>query len=428
MNKQPLTVSALTKYIKYTMDHDPNLTHVLLKGEVSNFKHHSRGHFYFTLKDDGAQMSAIMFSSHAKNVPFKLEDGLTIIVEGFVSVYLAGGSYSINVTSIQLDGVGELYLKFEQLKEKLSQAGLFDPKHKKPIVPFPGRIGVITSDTGAAIRDIISTIERRYKACEVILFPTLVQGERGKDSIIESIKRANQYGGIDTIILGRGGGSIEDLWCFNEEEVAMAIYESQIPIISAVGHETDFTISDFVSDVRAATPTAAAEIAVPNTRDVILYLDNLKQRMSQKCLNLVNHYHHALGRIENSYVFQNPVRILEQHLFKCDRLMQRLENKSPKAQVTLSLEKLESLNNHLNYRYQAIVNREQHRFTHLIDKLELVNPLNLLTKGYSIAKKEGKSIRSVQDVAIEDRLTLQLTDGALTVEVLEKGGENHESK
>jgi exodeoxyribonuclease VII large subunit len=398
---------------------------VYLKGEVSNFKYHASGHFYFTLKDEASQISAVMFKKQASNIPFKLENGMTVLVEGFISLYLVSGQYQINISSMQLDGVGDLYLKYEQLKEKLAKKGYFDPQYKKAIVPFPNRIAVITSDTGAAIRDIISTIERRYKACEVIVFPTLVQGEFAKKAIVESIQAANLYGGIDTIILGRGGGSIEDLWNFNEEDVATAIFNSEIPIISAVGHETDFTISDFVSDVRAATPTAAAEIAVPNTRDVINFIEQIKQRMNQNLFHKLNQIEKNLKRIHQSFVFQTPNRLFEQHYFKSDRLQQRLEASSPKAFVSLSQEKLTSMQRQLDDRYKWLVKSLNQRFTHLIEKLEFVNPLNLLTKGYSIVKKADVTINRVTDVEINDQLSIILTDGTLSVLVNSKDG-SHE--
>lgn len=424
MSKQPLTVSALTKYLKYTFDHDVNLQNILLKGEVSNFKHHSRGHFYFTLKDDQAQINAVMFQSQSKNVNFKVEDGMDVIVEGHLSLYVAGGSYQIYVSRIILDGIGELYLKFEKLKEQLAKEGLFDSQNKKPIPRFPNRIAVITSNTGAAIRDIVSTIERRYPVCELLIFPTLVQGEQAKHAIVESLQKANSIGGIDTIILGRGGGSIEDLWCFNEEIVARAIYESKIPIISAVGHETDFTISDFVSDMRAATPTAAAELAVPNRNEVLQYLSNLKQRASQTMYNRLNNQHVLLNKLQNSYVFQNPKRILEQHHYKIDHYVQRLERNSPKSKLELHLEKLNGLKERLTYQYKNKIVMENHRFIQLIDKLELVNPLSILTKGYSITKKEEMTIKQINDVNINDEIDVLLQDGTLRCLVKEKVSKN----
>lgn len=270
MNDKYINISQLTRYIKYKIDNDIHLQDVYLKGEISNFKAHTRGHFYFTLKDEEARISAVMFSSNASKVKFSPQDGMKVLVTGKISVYPANGSYQIYVNEMLEDGIGNLYIAFEQLKKKLAQEGLFDESHKKEIPKIPMHIGVITAPTGAAIRDITSTIKRRWPIAEVILFPALVQGEMAKDSVVNQIKLADTYK-LDVLIIGRGGGSIEDLWCFNEEEVARAIYHASTPIISAVGHEVDFTIADFVSDMRAPTPTGAAEMAVPNKSDVENY-------------------------------------------------------------------------------------------------------------------------------------------------------------
>ena len=257
MNDKYITVTQLTKYIKYKIDNDANLNEVFLKGEISNFKAHSRGHYYFTLKDEGSRINAIMFASATKGIKFIPQDGMKVLVTGKISVFEANGGYQIYVNDMLEDGVGNLYIAFEQLKKKLEMEGLFDPSIKKKITKIPNRVGVVTAPTGAAIKDIISTIKRRWPLVEILLFPSLVQGENAAVDIVKQIKRAENYN-LDTLIVGRGGGSIEDLWPFNEEIVARAIYECQIPVISAVGHEIDFTISDFVADLRAPTPTGAA--------------------------------------------------------------------------------------------------------------------------------------------------------------------------
>ena len=270
--KTYLTVTALTKYIRYKFDNDVHLVSVLLEGEISNFKRHSRGHFYFTLKDSNAQISATMFYSEAKKVLFEPKDGMKVLVKGSVSVYEPQGIYNINVVEMEEKGVGSLYLAYEKLKKELQEGGYFDPSHKKPLPEFPKAIGVLTSPTGAAVRDCIQTIGRRYPMAKIYVYPTLVQGEEAKHSVVKNIELANEQGLVDVLIVGRGGGSIEDLWAFNEKIVAMAIYNSKLPIISAVGHETDTTIADLVADKRAATPTAAAELATPN-------LENLKNSL-----------------------------------------------------------------------------------------------------------------------------------------------------
>lgn len=426
MNTEPLTVSALTKYIKYIFDHDTNLSRVLVKGEVSNFTHHSRGHFYFTLKDEGAQIKAVMFRQHAQSVSFKIEDGMKVIVEGYVSVYVAGGSYQIQVEQLHVDGIGELYLRFEQLKKKLAQEGLFDERYKKPLPRFPKRIAVITSPTGAAIRDIITTIERRYRLAEVILIPTLVQGTQAKQSIVQSIKRANQLEDIDVIILGRGGGSIEDLWCFNEEDVAYAIFHSKVPIVSAVGHETDFTISDFVSDRRAATPTAAAEIVVPNSQDILVYLDQLKLRLSQGLTARYQQVELRLKRIRESFIFKNPTRMLEQYYYRLDSIHKRLEMKSPKVQLQLVTQQLDNFRKQLNDYYMNIIREHRSLFERTVEKLELVNPLGVLQRGYAIVKKDDRTVQSIHEVDVDDRLQLELKDGVINVKVKEKGERKYE--
>ena len=267
--KQYLSVTALTKYIKYKLEGDTHLKQIYLKGEISNLTKHSRGHYYFSLKDENAQIKAIMFSSATKSLAFDPKDGDKVLAYGAISVYEPSGSYSIQIYQMEPDGIGALYLAYEKLKEELEEKGYFSQTRKKPIPKYPSAIGVITSPTGAAIRDIIHTIERRYPLTKLILYPALVQGDTAKESIRDQINKANQDSLVDVLIVGRGGGSIEDLWAFNERVVAEAIYASKIPIISAVGHETDFTISDFVSDLRAPTPTAAAELATPDRKSVV---------------------------------------------------------------------------------------------------------------------------------------------------------------
>jgi len=281
-NDKYITVSRLTRYIKYKIDNDTNLQEVFLKGEISNFKAHTRGHYYFTLKDENSRINAIMFSSQTKNIKFIPEDGMKVLVTGKISVYEANGGYQVYVSDMIEDGVGNLYIAYEQLKKKLEQEGLFAKEKKKSIPKIPKRVGVITAPTGAAIRDIISTIKRRFPLTEIILLPALVQGAEAAPSILEQIKRAEEYN-LDTLIVGRGGGSIEDMWCFNDEEVAYAIYNCNIPIISAVGHEIDFTIADFVADLRAPTPSAAAELAVTDISE-LEYNINLFQRRLRMAL------------------------------------------------------------------------------------------------------------------------------------------------
>ena len=287
MNEKYLTVGAINRYIKYKLDNDEALQTVFVKGEISNFKAHSSGHLYFSIKDESGKINAIMFSSSAKKLNFIPADGVKVLIIGRISVYEATGGYQIYVSDMQEDGMGNLYIAFEKLKKQLQSEGLFDETHKKKIPKYPSKIGVITANTGAAIKDILSTIKRRYKIAEVILFPSLVQGENAASDIVRNIKLASNYD-LDVLIVGRGGGSIEDLWPFNEEIVARAIYECPIPIISAVGHEVDYTIADFVADLRAPTPTGAAEMAVPNMSDLVSHITQMKIRLNENIIKKIN--------------------------------------------------------------------------------------------------------------------------------------------
>ena len=356
MNKEYLTVSQLTKYIKYKLDNDVNLREVYLKGEISNFKAHTRGHFYFTIKDEGSRINAVMFASSASKVKFTPEDGMKILVTGRISVYEATGGYQIYVNEMMEDGVGNLYVAFEQLKKKLASEGLFDERRKKPIPKIPERVGAITAPTGAAIRDIISTINRRFPLTEVILFPSLVQGEGAKEDIVRQIERAKDYN-LDVLIVGRGGGSIEDLWAFNEEIVARAIFDCPIPIISAVGHEIDFTIADFVADLRAPTPTGAAEIAVPNKSDVINYINQLNLRCQKNIKTILELKKKRLDSIKSHYILNNPLDLYSAKIQKLDYLTESLVKK-----------------------YKNIIDKEKIKLNNIKTRPLFSNPLVILDK------------------------------------------------
>ena len=315
-----LTVGALTRYLKYKFDSDDNLKKVYLKGEISNFKPHTSGHYYFSIKDYTSKINAVMFSNKVYSLTFTPTDGMKVLVTGRVSIYEATGNYQIYVEEMIEDGLGNLYIAFEQLKQKLAQEGLFDSKYKKTIPKIPSRIGIITAPTGAAIKDILSTIKRRFPICETILFPSLVQGENAALDIVRNIKLAENYN-LDVLIVGRGGGSIEDLWPFNEEIVARAIFDCPIPVISAVGHEIDYTISDFVADLRAPTPTGAAELAVPNMIDLIRYIEQLKIRLSENILKKVNYQKLYLDSLKNSFIIKNPIIMYENKKQYLDNIM-----------------------------------------------------------------------------------------------------------
>ena len=395
MQDKYVTISRINNYLKAYFDNNPHLQHVYLKGEISNFKNHSRGHLYFTLKDEQSRLSAVMFQTNALKLNFEPEDGMNVLVEGRISCYPAQGSYQIYVEKMEVDGVGNLYIEFEKLKKKLAAEGLFDPKLKKQIPKYPTKIGVITAPTGAAIKDILSTIKRRYPICETILFPCLVQGKSAAPDIVKQIKTAQDYD-LDVIICGRGGGSIEDLWAFNEEIVARAIFESKIPIISAVGHEIDFTIADFVSDLRAPTPTGAAEMAVPTISDVKFMINQLTLR-SNKCMNnIIEIKKNKLNAIKDSFILKNPLSIYE-----------------------IKEQKLDMLIDNLNKNIKNILINKNHELVLLANTLKLVNPLNILDRGYSVVKKDNKVIKDIKDINKEDNIDIRIKNGNIKAKVLE---------
>ncbi len=417
MNDKYITVSSLTKYIKYKIDNDINLQEVFLKGEISNFKAHSRGHFYFTLKDEESRINAIMFASSASKIPFVPQDGMKVLVSGKISVYESTGAYQIYVSDMVEDGVGNLYIAYEQLKKKLQEEGLFQDDKKKKIPKIPEKIGIVTAPTGAAIRDILSTINRRWPYVTTYLFPALVQGMDAKDDVARQIKRADAAS-CDVLIIGRGGGSIEDLWCFNEEVVARAIYDAKTPIISAVGHEVDFTIADFVADVRAPTPTGAAEMAVPNQTDVRTHLKQLEIRSTKAINNMVNLQKERLVQITNKYIFKNPSSIYEpkEQIFShtLDKLKLASTNLIDKKQKNLDIFK----NSFIFKNPDLLLDKKKNKYLQLISKLEPLSPLLTLKRGYTITKKDGVAITSAKNLKKKDRLAIDFSDGSVDVEVL----------
>ena len=414
MEKRYITITTLNKYLKNKFDTDPNIQTLGLKGEISNFKGHTRGHLYFTLKDEGSRINAVMFSTYASKLNFVPKDGMKVLVVGRVSVYEPTGGYQIYVNEMIEDGVGNLYLKFEELKKKLSNEGLFDPTHKKSIPKFPKKIGIVTAPTGAAIRDILSTIKRRFPSTETILFPALVQGELAKDDIVRQIKKADSYN-LDVLIVGRGGGSIEDLWAFNEEIVARAIYECNTPVISAVGHEIDFTISDFVSDLRAPTPTGAAEMAVPNIIDVKNFINQLSIRLNKDIQNTLEINTKKIDVLKKSYVLSNPLASFEIKEQKLDILLDNI-NKRIKYILDINNKKLDVLkNNYILNNPDNIINNFNNTYELLINKLNLLNPLNVLSKGYCVVKKDNKCIKDINDINIKDKLNIKLYKGNVDV-------------
>lgn len=394
-----LTVSQINGYLKKIVDDDVNIKSVFVSGEISNFTNHIKtGHFYFTLKDEKTSIKAVMFKGNALALRFTPENGMKVIVFGSVQLFERDGICQIICADMQPEGIGALYLAFEQLKEKLSKVGLFDESHKKALPELPKRIGVVTAKTGAAIHDILNVLGRRYPIGEVVLIPSLVQGENAPDSICDAIKKAERLN-LDVLIVGRGGGSIEDLWAFNDEKVAYAIYNCEIPIISAVGHEVDYTISDFVADVRAATPSAAAELVAPS-------VINLSQMLFSMLQN-------ARAKVENK-VWESSKTL--------DNLKQRLQSKSPELSLEKSEKELAMLKKSLNYSLEHLADIKSSTFLRFLEKLEALSPLKVLTRGYSITFSDEKAVTSVNDTEVGKEIITRLTDGTLysTVTRLQK--------
>ena len=417
MTDKYISVSQLTRYIKYKIDNDQNLNEVFLKGEISNFKAHSRGHFYFTLKDENSRINAIMFASSTKKLKFVPQDGMKVLVTGKISVFEATGAYQIYVNDMLEDGIGNLYIAYEQLKKKLEDEGLFDASHKKLIPKIPKRVGVVTAPTGAAIKDIISTIKRRFPLAEIYLFPSLVQGEDAKEDIVRQIKRAEDYN-IDTLIVGRGGGSIEDLWAFNEEIVARAIYDSNIPIISAVGHEIDFTIADFVADKRAETPTGAAEVAVPKLSELLSYLDQVKIRLNNTIINQVKKERRRLSDITSRNIFKNPMSIYQTKEMIFDNIIERLKFSLTNLTNLKEKEFLRIKNSYVLQNPYSLLDKKSNKYLQLVSKLETLSPLLTLKRGYTITKMNDKVIKSVKKIKKDDVLNISFDDGNIDVSVL----------
>lgn len=418
MNQNYLKISELNNYIKSVIDSDHFLNHVYICGEISNFKNHTRGHLYFSLKDDTSKINAVMFESAARALTFVPKDGMNVLIQGRISVYPASGSYQIYVEKMEMDGIGKLYVEYEKLKKKLSSEGLFDPKYKKKIPRFPNRIGVITAPTGAAIRDVMSTIKRRFPICEVILFPSLVQGTGAKDDIVRQIKKADEFG-VDTIIVGRGGGSIEDLWAFNEEIVARAIFACKTPVISAVGHEVDFTISDFVADLRAPTPTGAAEMAVPTIIDVNTYIENLQIRLNKNIKNMVNQKFIMLERFKRSYILKNPMSMYEIKEQKLDNLLDNLKSGMQNILINKESRLNRIAESYVIKNPEFLIENKQNKLNLIINSLKHLNPLSILEKGYSVVKKDDKVVSDIKDVKKEDIIDIKLHKGSIKAKVME---------
>lgn len=424
MEKNYITITQLSKYLKYKFDEDTNLINVYLKGEISNFKAHTRGHYYFTLKDEGSRINAVMFFSNVSKLKFTPIDGMKVLVTGKVTVYEATGGYQIYVNDMLEDGVGNLYIAFEQLKKKLEMEGLFDKEHKKKIPRMPKKIGIVTASTGAAIRDILTTLKRRYPIVETIIFPALVQGRDAACDIARKIEIANMYD-IDVLIVGRGGGSIEDLWPFNEEVVARAIYNSKVPIISAVGHEVDFTIADFVADLRAPTPTAAAELAVVDINTVMDYLKKSRIRCYQSIKKILDNKLLVLNNLKESYILKKPGNIYEVKEQKLDMLIDRINIDMKNLIEKYNVRLFKVSNSYVLTNPNILYKYKEQNLLNIISKLEVLNPLNTLKRGYAIVKKENKVINNINDVKMKDEINIVMKNGSVMAKVM-KVSENND--
>jgi len=438
VSEQYLSITAMTAYLKRKFDADPYLERVYLTGEISNFRLRPN-HQYFSLKDEHAKLSAVMFKGAFQKLSFQPEEGMKVLVIGRISLFESSGSYQLYIEHMEPDGVGALYQAYAQLKEKLAKEGLFQlPKQTLPA--YPKRIAILTSPSGAVIRDIITTVRRRYPIVQLVLYPTVVQGEKAASELIKNIQRVEEDGQFDTMIIGRGGGSIEDLWPFNDEHLARTIVAAKTPIISSVGHETDTTIADLVADVRAATPTAAAELAVPVLSQELLRVEEIKMRVQQAFLYQLERQKQRYAKAVHSYVFRQPNRLYESKAQQLDIASQRLSQQmqsvffAKKQSATVVMNRLsyqplmrvyerevqeqryldERLKKAMNQAYLA----HTQRVNHAIQSLDLVSPLKIMNRGYSYVSKDDEIVKSVVDIAVDDLLTIHLSDGTIQTTVV----------
>lgn len=399
---EPKSISWLNEYIKSLIEEEVQLQDVYVLAEISNFKSHSTGHLYFTLKDEKSEIKAMMFRTHAYKLQFRPENGLKVLVHGRIGVYEKGGVYQLYVDAMQPDGIGSLYLAFEQLKKKLSDEGLFDESHKKPLPKFPKRIGVITSPTGAAVRDIIKVAKRRCPFVDLVLFPSAVQGESAPEELTRAVEYFNFAESVDLIIIGRGGGSIEDLWAFNDEMLARAIYASKIPVVSAVGHEIDFTICDFVSDMRAATPSHAAEIATPNVLDLKLTVNSYYKSICSSVFYKLENYRAKIAALENNKVLKNPQILFDTKKMQLFTIAENMSDAILSKTNALRLE-----------------------LTRLSASLNAMSPLAVLSRGYgAVFNEDNKVVKSIDGLNIDDQICVKMADGSIkaTVNAKEREG------
>lgn len=451
LEQQYLTVTALTKYLKRKFDADPYLGRIYLTGEISNFRMRANAHQYFSLKDDQAKIAAIMFKGAFQKLKFTPKEGMKVLVVGRVSLYEASGNYQIYVEHMEPDGVGALYQALAEMKEKLSKEGLFTTE-KQPLVSYPRKIAVITSPSGAVIRDIMTTLKRRYPIAQLILYPTLVQGDKAADDVCRNIARVEARGDIDTLIVARGGGSIEDLWPFNEERVARAIFAARTPIISSVGHETDVTIADLVADVRAATPTAAAELAVPVLSEEVLKIKERENRLIKSYSYLVSRQKQRHQHVMNSFIFKQPQRLYEGFSVKLDLMVRKFQQNSqrlvadkntryqtlnhqlkmltPINRVKSQSQQLDMLHQQLTSEMLQLLKERQKQFGQLTQSLDLLSPLKTMGRGYTYVTDEEQLLSTVTKLATDDELMIHFVDGEVDVIVKEirvnEGEESHD--
>ena len=418
MEEEYISVSQLTDYIRNLINSDSRLKQVYVRGEISNFKRYSSGHCYFSLKDEGSVIPGVMFYGFASKLKFEPKNGMKVLVRGYVDVYKSRGNYQLYAQRITEDGLGELHIAFEQLKKELESKGYFDDSLKKPIPKFPKKIGVVTAATGAAIRDIVTTIKRRWPLCEIILFPSLVQGNLAANNIVRQIFVADNEFELDTLIVGRGGGSIEDLWAFNERIVAKAILACKTPVISAVGHEIDWTIADYVADKRAATPTAAAEIAVPDIREISSKVDDFNSRANNVMAKQLNDNLDKFERIKNRPLFKNPYMIHERKVMDLDFIKGRLVSSSKEMihSNQMRLSKVKSSNVFRDP--QSILDEKTNTLSRNIDKLKVLNPLLTIQRGYAVARSKGRVVSHAKDLNKDDEVELRFKDGKVNTRVL----------
>ncbi|EGH8246164.1 exodeoxyribonuclease VII large subunit [Listeria monocytogenes] len=430
-----LTVAAITKYIEKKFEVDPYMKQVFVRGEISNLKQPASGHLYFTVKDEFAMLRSVMFHKAVQKIGFVPEDGMNVLITGRIGVFTKAGRYQFYAEHMEPDGVGALYIQLEQLKSQLEKEGLFAGTHKKVLPSFPSKVAVVTSKTGAAVRDILTTIHRRMPSVEVIVYPTIVQGEKAAQKIVENIGKINQRNDIDVMIIGRGGGSLEELWAFNEEPVVRAVYDSDVPVISAVGHETDFALSDFSADVRAATPTAAAELAVPDYRDLEERLAERKYRLLAVTRQVLERKERSLEQLKQHLILNGPKHQLEQQMERTDYFSERLNNAFSK-QIFVKQTAFDRLNDRLHYyhpnkeielqkeqmtlRLQALdkamkqlLKDKQQSFFRQVYALEHLSPLSLLKRGFGVTYKENTLVKSVQELEVGDNIQVKLQGGQI---------------